>query len=232
MPRSGWVKSASGERLPDRVSIGVLTRVFPAELVDAVVAEADRKEARRRSLPARLVVYYVLAMALFSDSSYEEVMRQLTEGLAWTSSWEESWSVPSKAAIFRARTRLGVEPLALLFAGACRPMAVGDTRGAFYRGLRLMSLDGTCLDVADTPANEAAFGRPGSHRRVGGGAFPQLRVVGLLESGTHALVGVALGAYGTSERVLAEQLLPSLEPGMLCLADRAGVRQRMGTVMA
>lgn len=222
MPRSGWVKSASGDRLPDRVSVGALTRVFPPSVVDAVLEDVGRVERRRRSLPARLVVYYVLAMALFSDSSYEEVMRQLTEGLAWASPGEEPdrWRVPDKAAIFRARRRLGVEPLESLFDGACRPMADENTRGAFYRGLRLMSLDGTCLDVADTPENEAAFGRPGSHRREGGGAFPQLRLVALCEVGTHALVRVAMGPYGTSERVLADQLVPGLEPSTLCLADR------------
>jgi hypothetical protein len=113
MPRAGWVKPASDQRLSDHISVGVLMRVFPPELVDAVVAEAGRVERRQRLLPARLVVYYVLAMALFSDGSYEEVMRQLTEGLAWAAGWERSWSVPSKAAIFRARQRLGVEPLAL-----------------------------------------------------------------------------------------------------------------------
>ena len=222
MPRSGWVKSASGDRLPDRVSIGALTRVFPPSLVDAVLVDVNRVERRRRSLPARLMVYYVLAMALFSDSSYEEVMRQLTEGLAWASPGEgrEEWRVPDKAAIFRARQRLGVEPLEALFDGACRPLADVSTPGAFYRGLRLTALDGTCLAVADTAANEAVFGRPGSRRRAGGGAFPQLRLVGLCEIGTHALVRVAMGPYRTSERALADQLVPDLEAGTLCLADR------------
>ena len=83
-------------------------------------------------------------------------------------------------------------------------------RGAFYRGLRLMSLDGTCLDVADTPENEAAFGRPGSSRRAGGGAFPQLRLVALAESGTHAICDAALGPYASSEKELADQLLGGL----------------------
>jgi len=210
------VKPESDQRLSDHISIGVLTRVFPAELVDAVVAEAGRGERRVRLLPARVVVYYVLAMALFADASYEEVMRQLVEGLSWVSGWERVWEVPSKAAIFRARQRLGREPLELLFGAVASPVATGVTRGAFYRGLRLMSLDGTCLDVADTEA----FGRPGSSRRLGGGAFPQLRLVALSECGTHAITDAALGPYNESEQSLADQLLETLGAGMLCLADR------------
>lgn len=220
MPRSGWVKPATDQRLSDHISIGVLTRVFPPELVDEVVAQAGRGERRARLLPARVVVYYVLAMALFAESSYEEVMRQLVEGLAWESGWQRSWEVPSKAAIFLARQRLGVEPLELLFGAVASPLAGEATRGAFYRRLRLMSLNGTCLDVADTKANDEALGRPGSSRREGGGAFPQLRVVGLAESGTHAITGAALGPYTSSEQELTDELLGALAAGMLCLADR------------
>jgi hypothetical protein len=194
--------------------------VFPAELVDGVVAEAGRRERRARLLPARVVVYYVLALALFADCSYEEVMRQLVEGLAWDSGWVRTWEVPSKMAISKARSRLGREPLELLFRAVAMPVASASTRGAFYRGLRLVSVDGTCLDVADTPANDAEFGRPGSSRREGGGAFPQLRLVALAESGTHAIFDAALGPYASAERTLAEQLLGSLSAEMLCLADR------------
>jgi hypothetical protein len=220
MPRAGQRKPLSDSRLTDHVSIGVLTRVFPPELVDGVVAEAGRREQRQRLLPARVVVYYVLALALFADCSYEEVMRQLVEGLAWDSGWERVWEVPSKMAISKARARLGKEVLELLFRAACVPVATQSTRGAFYQGLRLVSVDGTCLDVADTPANDAEFGRPGSSRREGGGAFPQLRVVALAESGTHAIFDAAMGSYATSELVLADRLWDSLGEGMLCLADR------------
>lgn len=220
MPRAGQRKPPSDSRLTDHISVGVLTRVFPPELVDGVVAEAGRRERRARLMPARVVVYYVLALALFADSSYEEVMRQLVEGLSWESGWERVWGVPTRVAIYKARERLGREPLELLFRAVAQPLASGSTRGAFYRGLRLMSLDGTCLDVADTPQNEAAFGRPGSSRRAGGGAFPQLRLVALAESGTHAICDAVVGPYTTSEEVLADRLWRSLEEGMLCLADR------------
>ncbi len=220
MPRSGWVKPETDQRLSDHISIGVLTRVFPPELVDRVVSEAGRVEQRHRLLPARVVVYYVLAMALFADASYEEVMRALVEGLAWSSGWRQVWEVPAKGSIFKARSRLGREPLRLLFEAVAAPLANGATRGAFYRQWRLMSLDGTCLDVADTAANEREFGRPGSSRREGGGAFPQLRLVALSETGTHAICAAAVGPLSSSENVLADELLGGLEPGMLCLADR------------
>jgi hypothetical protein len=220
VPRAGQLKPPTDSRLTDHISIGVLTRVFPPELVDGVVAETERTERRVRLLPARVVVYYVLALALFADSSYEEVMRQLVEGLAWESGWQRAWEVPSKMAISKARSRLGREPLELLFRAVAVPVASEATRGAFYRGLRLVSVDATCLDVADTELNDQEFGRPGSSRREGGGAFPQLRVVALAESGTHAIFDAALGPYASGERMLAEQLLGSLQKAMLCLADR------------
>jgi len=164
VPRAGWVKPETDQRLSDHISVGVLTRVFPPELVDRVVAEAGRAEVRHRLLPARVVVYYVLGLALFSQASYEEVMRELVEGLSWASGWSQSWNVPTKAALFKARARLGPGPLQALFEAAAVPLAAAGTKGAWYRGWQLMSIDGTCIDVADTAANEAEFGRPGSGR--------------------------------------------------------------------
>jgi hypothetical protein len=220
VPRAGWVKPQTDQRLSDHISIGVLTRVFPPELVDRVVGEAGRREQRQRLLPARVVVYYVLGLALFSHASYEEVMRMLVDGLAWQSGWQRRWQVPTKAALFKARARLGVEPLKALFEQVAVPLARSGTAGAFYRDWRLMSVDGTCLDVADTTANEEAFGRPGSGRGTGVGAFPQIRLVGLAECGTHALVNAAIGPQSDGERTLAAGVLDTLKPDMLCLADR------------
>ena len=220
MPRAGWVKPETDQRLSDHISIGVLTRVFPPELVDRVVAEAGRGERRQRLLPARVVVYYVLGLALYSSSSYEEVMRMLVDGLSWQSGWRQPWRVPTKGAVFQARARLGQEPLRALFREVAVPLATTRTAGAFYGDLRLVSVDGTCLDVADTPTNERAFGRPGSGRGQKRAAFPQVRLVGLAECGTHALFAVALGPLSDDERALANELLGALEPGMLCLADR------------
>jgi hypothetical protein len=147
-------------------------------------------------------------------------MRALVEGLSWQSGWRQVWEVPAKGSIFKARRRLGREPLRLLFEAVARPLATEATRGAFYREWRLMSLDGTCLDVADTRANEQGFGRPGTGRGQGVGAFPQLRLVALSETGTHAICAAAMGPLSSSENELADELLPGLGSGMLCLADR------------
>ncbi len=198
----------------------MLTRVFPPELVDRVVAEAGRGEQRQRLLPARVVVYYVLGLALYSSSSYEEVIRMLIDGLAWQSGWQSVWSVPTKGALAQARARLGSEPLRALFEQVAVPLATPRTAGAFYRELRLVTIDGTCIDVADSAANVERFGRPGSGRGEGVGGFPQLRLVALAECGTHAITRVALGPYTTGELALADELWTSLGAGMLCLADR------------
>lgn len=155
---------SSGERLSDRIALGVLTRVFPPELVDEVVVGCGRLEQRSRLLPARVVVYFVLAMCLFSGQGYEEVARLLTQGLERVRRWEKPWRVPTTAAIGRARRRLGPEPLKVLFARVCRPVAAPDTAGAWYRRWRLVAVDGTVFDVPGTGANSSFFGRPGSGR--------------------------------------------------------------------
>ena len=120
------MKPESDQRLSDHISLGVLTRVFPPEVVDAVLATCGRLEQRHRLLPGRLVVYYGLALALFADCSDEEVMRQLVEGLAWESGWQREWRVPSKMAISKARSRLGREPLELLFRAVAVPVATAS----------------------------------------------------------------------------------------------------------
>lgn len=220
MPRAGWVKPETDQRLSDHISIGVLTRLFPPELVDRVVKECGRTEQRHRLLPARVVVYYVLGLALFSNCSYEEVIRMLVEGLSWSEGWATKWNVPTKAALFKARARLGPEPLEGLYRACAAPFATKRTKGAFYRNWRVMSIDGTCLDVADTVENDRAFGRPGTKREGDVSAFPQIRIVGLAECGTHAIVDAAMGRYKDSEQRLVPQLLSSLSPSMLLLADR------------
>lgn len=165
---------SSGERLSDRIALGVLTRVFPPELVDEVVVGCGRLEQRSRLLPARVVVYFVLAMCLFSGQGYEEVARLLTQGLERVRRWEKPWRVPTTAAIGRARRRLGPEPLKVLFERVCRPVAAPDTAGAWYRRWRLVAVDGTVFDVPDTGANSGFFGRPGSGRGQQRSAYPQV----------------------------------------------------------
>ncbi len=220
MPRAGQVKPPTDERLSDRIAIGLLTRAFTPEAVDAAVASTDSGEVRSRLLPARVTVYYVLAMCLFSGQGYEEVMRLLVGGLEWMSRWRRAWTVPSTAAIAKARARLGPEPLRVLFEATVRPLATDATRGAWYRGLRLVAMDGATLDAPDTTENDEQFGRPGSGRGEGKGAFPQIRLVGVAECGTHAIFAAAIGPYSSPERTLATYVLPAVGPGMLLMADR------------
>ncbi|MEE1820891.1 IS4 family transposase [Streptomyces sp. BE20] len=226
MPRPGQVKPATDERLSDRIAIGLLTRTFPPELVDRVVEECGRSGQRSRLLPPRVVVYFVLAMCLFSGQGYGEVARLLTEGLAWARRWSGTWQVPTTAAISRARVKLGPEPLKVLFEHVARPMADESTSAAWYGRWRLMAVDGTTFDVPDTEENDARFGRPATHRGERT-AFPQVRVVALAECGTHAITHAALGPFTTAEPVIARELFGALGPGDLLMADRgfAGLDQ-------
>lgn len=219
MPRSGWVKPKSDRRLSDLVSVGLLTKVFPPELVDEVVAAAGRTEQRRRALPARAMAYFSIGMALYSEGSYEDVMAQLTDGLAWSTGWAEDFVPPSKSGIFQARERLGPEPIEALFRRVAAPLATPETPGAWLGGRRLVAVDGTCLPVADTPVNDEYFGR-GVPSREDQTAFPLARVVALAECGTHAVIDAETGPYRASESEVAGPLLDRLEPGMLVLADR------------
>jgi hypothetical protein len=219
MPRAGWRKPESDRRLSDLVSVGVLTRVFPPDLVDEVINGAGRTEQRARTLPARVMAYFAIGMALYAEGSYQDVLAQLTDGLAWASGWEEGYASPSKSAIFQARARLGAEPLAALFDRVARPIGTATTAGGWVAGRRLVAVDGTCLDVADTAVNEAFFGRPGVTKGERA-AFPQARVVALAECGTHAMFAAVVGPLAAGEPTMIEDLLPRLEPGMLLLADR------------
>ncbi|MFF2412820.1 IS4 family transposase, partial [Streptomyces sp. NPDC058092] len=204
----------------DRIALGVLTRAFTPDLVDEVVAGCGRVEQRQRLLPARVVVYFVLAMCLFSGQGYEEVGRLLTQGLERQGRWAKGWRVPTSGAIGRARLRLGPEVLKALFARVCRPVAVPGSRGAWFRGLRLVAVDGTTFDLPDTVANAGFFGRPGTGRGQGRSAYPQARVAALVECGTHAVFAAEVGPLAVHETVLAGRLFSSLTGGMLLMADR------------
>lgn len=219
MPRAGWKKPESDRRLSDLVSVGVLTRVFPPDLIDEVIAEAGRTEQRHRSLPARVMAYFSIGMALYSEGSYEDVLAQLTDGLSWASGWQEDYVLPSKSAIFQARARLGSEPLAALFERVAAPIGTAATPAVWLAGRRLVAIDGTCLDVADTVVNAEHFGRPGVNKGEQA-AFPQARIVALAECGTHAMFAASVGVYADSEATLTEPLLERLAPGMLLTADR------------
>jgi hypothetical protein len=210
-----------GASLPDRIALGVLTRLVTRELVDDVLAVTGRREQRKRLLPARVVVYFVLALALFYGDSYEEVMRKLVQGLSFLAIWKREWHVPTASALAQARERLGSEPLRELFERVAVPCAQLSTAGAWAGGRRLMAIDGVRLDVPDTPANAGFFGSPGHAR--GAGPFPQVLVVALAECGTHAVTAAETGAANDAEHPLAVALAGTpgnLEPGMLVTADR------------
>jgi len=212
------VKPVSDRRLSDLVAVGLLTQVFPLDLVDEVIAQTGRTEQRNRSLPARVMAYFAIGMGL-SDGSYEEVMSQITDGLSWVAGWQESATPSSKSAIFQARARLGPEPMEALFAKVAKPLGTAEAAGVWLAGKRLVAVDGTCMDLQDTPLNAAFFGRarvsPG-----GKASFPQMRVVALAECGTYAMFEAVVGACTGSEAALVSELIGRLQPGMLLLADR------------
>ena len=208
--------SSISERLTDRISIGVLARTIPRELVDEVLAETGRREKRTRRLPAHVVVYFVIAMAIFRDG-YEEVLRKLVNGLSFLGNWRDHWTVPTTGAISQARERLKELPMQTLFDRIAAPLAKPSTPGAWLRSWRLMAIDGVQINVPDSDANLTEFGKAeGGTRRP----FPHIHAIGLGECGTHAVVATALGTIYDGERKLAARLLHAVLPGMLVLADR------------
>ena len=219
MPRAGWVKPKSERRLSDLVSVGLLTRVFLPEVVDEVIAGCGRTEQRHRSLPARTMAYFAVGMALYSEGSYEDVLGLLTDGLGWSLGDVDPVKMPSKSAIFQARERLGFEPVKALFERVAAPLAAPGEPAAWLAGRRLVAIDGTTFDVADSVVNDEFFGRPGTAKGERS-AFPQVRVVALAECGTHAIFDAEIGTYRESEAVLSRRLVDRLGPGMLLLADR------------
>jgi hypothetical protein len=222
MPRAGQQAREDEGGLEDRVSVGVLALAFPRELVDEVIDAAGAREQRRRMMPAWLTLYFTLSLALFMDRGAARVMRKLAGVLAWAERGIMV-AVPSEEALSNARARLGAEPLRLLFWRVAGFVAPAGAPGAWWRGLRLVSLDGTTLDTQDEQANWERFGGPSTKTPDGRrlrGAFPQVRLLVLAECGTRALVAAAHGAFATGEKTLARDLIGRLGEGMLCLADR------------
>ena len=219
MARAGQTKPVSKTRLSDLVSVGLLTRVFPPGVVDEVIAECGRTEQRHRSLPARVMAYFSIGLALHSEGSYDDVLGLLTDGLAWVGRGAEPVKLPSKSAIFQARDRLGAEPVKALFDRVAQPLATTQSPGCWLAGRRLVAIDGTTLDVADTVVNDEFFGRPGVSKGERS-AFPQARMVALAECGTHAIFDAEIGPCTTSELALSKVLVDRLEPTMVLLADR------------
>src|SRR3954469_13303888 len=187
-----------------------LSGLVPEQRLAAILSRCGRASQRRRRLPAESVAWLVVAMALFAADSIPKVWRRLHP--------TRDEPEPVESAFTQARQRLGVAPLRHLFLQTARPMAHHQTQGAFYRGWRLMGLDGTTLDLPDTPANARTFGRPTTGRAAG--AFPQVRLLALCELGTHAVCGLAIKPLCHGEPSMVGQLLDHLGPGMLLIWDR------------
>jgi hypothetical protein len=220
MEQTGVV--AGGGVLTDWISLGVLASSVPRDVVDDAIAEAGRGARRAGGkLPPHVVVYLVMALALFAGEDYEEVAARLTETLRGWGCWGEGWQVPTKGGITQARQRLGAEPVAGVFSRVAVPVADLDMAGAFLGPWRLMSVDGMEWDVPDTAANRAFFGVRGGGDRA---AFPKARVVTISECGSHAPVlaevGPASGGKGSGEQSMARRLYPRLEQDWLLIADR------------
>lgn len=195
-----------------RLGLGLLTPLVSPGLVEQVLAETGRGHRRLRRLPAVLMVYFVLACCLFPGSGYAGVIRHLAAGLGWLAT---GWIPPSTSSLTEARHRLTAAPLVVLFDRVRGPLAGPDTDQSWRFGLRLLAADGTTVEVADTPENDARFGRPK------GGGYPQARMVAVLECGTRAMVAAAWDSYDTSEQELFDRLLHDLHgAGTLLLADK------------
>lgn len=207
-----------GARLADYLSASLMARVVPPQAVHEVLDGHGRNSRRIRAFPAVAGVYYVMALSLYPEASYEAVFSAVAQGLAWEAGAPQPAGV-SKVAISLLRSRIGAQPLADLVQRCCVPLAEEATHpSAFYRGLRLVAFDGSSFELADDPQIEEAFGRPGG--RQGPAGYPQARCIVLAECATHAILGANLGPYGGGEWALCQPLLATLEPGMLCLADR------------
>lgn len=204
-------------RRPVGISVGAIMRYFPVALVESILEDTGRQSLRRRKLPATEMMYFVVALGLFFSDGCREVLRRVIRRTraAWPEEFDE---VSTESAICQARTRLGSRPVAQMYNAVARPIATRASVGAWYRRWRLVTIDGTLLDVADSAKNERAFHRPGVS--FGSAAYPQLRIVTLLENGTHVLFGAAIGGSQTGEKTLATTVVQRLPSDALCLADR------------
>jgi hypothetical protein len=223
MPLSGFppIQGPRGPHLADQPLLEALQAALLEGTIDEALAATGVHDQRRRLLPARLVVALVIAMSLWARDGLRDVLANLVQGLRQQDPTAfPRWHLPCKAALTQARQRVGPRPLRALFHRLAGPVATAATPGAFLFGLRLMAIDGSTLDLPDTPQNARVFGRPATSRGLGVGAFPQLRLVWLVEAGTRVRCDVVLRPCCRGEAPAARQLVRSLGPGMLLLGDR------------
>jgi hypothetical protein len=214
------------EREKIHIDLDAMTTAFPSRDVERILEQVGRREKRRRKLPAAVVVYHVIALGLMVSTGAKEVLRCLLDRVR-EREWVGGWPVASEAAITKARKRVGVEPLRELFDQLARPIAKKKSKGCWFRGRRVVSLDGSTLHVQDSEANDRAYGRASSTGRLP--AWPLIRFVMLIENGTHAPFAAAMSGWRTSENALGYKVLGKLNAGMLCLADRLFYSYEMWT---
>lgn len=211
----------AGARLADYLTVGYLALNCPLDRVRQTLVECGAQSQRRRGLPHEVLVYYVMCMCLYRRAAYEEVLRIVVEGLRGVYGEEIGQTLVNKAAISLARTRVGVKTFEALYRSQVLPVGPKGMPGVWYRGLRVMGLDGSTLEVADEAANAQHFCYPGASR--GTAAFPQMRFCALAECGTQILIGAKTGTYATAEQTLAYQVLDHADRSMLIIADRGFV---------
>ena len=211
-------KGPGGISIVRPVNIGSFIQQYPLKRVKQILKKTKKASVRERSLPAHVVVYYVIVLSLFLNESYREVLNWMFEGLNYVYGRGIKFKIPVKSAITQARQRLGVEPLKAMYDEFVKPIATEKTKGAWYRKWLVASLDGSTMDITDTPENEQEFGR--SKGKNGDSAYPKLRFTALIENGTRALFGSYFAAYNISELALARKTIKHLGKGMLCMADR------------
>jgi hypothetical protein len=205
-------ETAALARWSDAERLSALKRIIPKRAVTRVLRETGKNRSHCKRLPAWFMVWFVIGIGLFCGDCYRQVYR-------WLMRWNSKHPVPIRSTLCEARQRLGARAVALLQRRVTSLLADAQSLpGAFYRGMRLMALDGFTLDLADTPANDRAFGRPGTRRAPG--AFPQARVLALCEAGTHVLWRALVKRYCCGEITMTPYLLKCLTPGMLLLWDR------------
>ncbi|MGW3661507.1 IS4 family transposase [Streptomyces sp. NPDC005151] len=193
--------------------LGELTRIVPFDMVDAALAEAGGTQRRLRKLPARVVVYLLLAAALFEECGYLAVWRKLTSAL-------DSIPIPkiTGTALWDARARLGVRPMRTLFDMLRGPASAIRTGGARWKGMLTVAIDGTYLDVPDSPLHRARLGK-GSNQYATSG-YPQICLTALVACGTRAVMDAAFGPRSRGETFYGTRLMRSLHHGMIVLLDR------------
>ena len=196
-----------------------IASAIPSDAIDKAIEQTGAREQRSRLLPTHLVVCLMIALSFWSRDSVRDVLRNMLEGLSSSQlRLGERWQIPTRAAITKARQRVGPRVMSTLFHLLARPIATPQTPGAFLMGLRMVGIDGTYFDLPDSPSNARVFGYPGS-RPSTRAAFLKLRLVLLTELGTHTIFDALMSPCRLGERAKAKRLLRSVNASMLVQCD-------------